>query len=155
MPAVRRAAPLLAFWKIHQWIYRWSGGRLGSSIMGIQIIRLTTIGRKSGQPRSVLLNAFPAEGNFVIVGSNAGLESHPLWYLNLRANPAATMELAGVRYGVAARDAQGEERDRLWAQVTAADSSYVEYEARTERRIPVVVLERRADIAPYDDPGVS
>ncbi len=110
--------------------------------MGIQIIRLTTIGRKSGKPRSVELNAFPVGDNYAIVGSNLGRDSHPLWYLNLRANPTVTVDIAGSQFTAVARDTQGEERDRLWAEVIAADPSYAEYPERTERLIPVVVMER-------------
>ncbi|MEE9217040.1 MAG: nitroreductase family deazaflavin-dependent oxidoreductase [Anaerolineales bacterium] len=149
MPAARRSALLTAFWKFHRWIYEWSGGRIGSRLMGIQIIRLTTIGRKSAKPRSVLLNAFPVGENFAIVGSNAGGDSHPLWYLNLRANPAATVDIAGSQFGAVARFTQGEERDRLWAEVISANPSYAEYSERTDRLIPVVVLERQTgDLEP-------
>ena len=111
--------------------------------MGIQIVRLTTTGRKSGKPRSVLINAFPVDDKHVIVGSNAGDDSHPLWYLNLKANPAVTVDLAGSQFTAVARDTQGEERDRLWTEVIAADPSYAEYRKRTKRLIPLVVLERQ------------
>ena len=113
--------------------------------MGIQVIRLTTIGRKSGEPRRVLLNAFPVGDNYAIVGSNLGDDSHPLWYLNLRANRTVRVDLAGSEFTAAARDTRGEERDRLWAEVIAADPSYAEYQERTERLIPIVVLERQID----------
>lgn len=142
MPAARRSALLSAFWKGHRWIYEWSGGRLGSRLMGIQIIRLTTIGRKSGKPRNVLLNAFPVGDDYAIVASNAGGDSHPLWYLNLRANPTATVDVAGSQFAAVARVTQGEERGRLWAEVIVADPSYAEYPERTDRLIPVVVMER-------------
>ncbi len=111
--------------------------------MIIEAIRLTTVGRKSGQPRSVLLNTFLIDGEYVVVGSNAGADSHSLWYLNLQATPAVMVEIAGTKYEAAARITHGEEREQLWAEVIAADPSYAEYARRTEREIPVVVLERQ------------
>jgi deazaflavin-dependent oxidoreductase (nitroreductase family) len=98
----------------------------------------------SGQPRSVLLNAFPAGDHYVVVGSNAGYDFHSKWYLNLKDNPNVTVEISGEQYSAIARDTEGEERDRLWAEVIEADPSYAGYEFRTERQIPVVVLERRS-----------
>ena len=134
---------MTTFWKVHRWIYDRSGGRVGSSTLGKQIVRLTTIGRKSGKPRSVLLYAFPAGDTHAIVASNLGDDAYPLWYLNLKANPAMTVEIEGMRFEAVAREAEGEERERLWAAVTAADPAYTEYQKRTERAIPVMVLEVR------------
>ena len=134
---------MTAFWKVHRWIYDRSGGRIGSSTLGKQIVRLTIIGRKSGQPRSVLLYAFPAGDSYAVVASNLGDDAYPLWYLNLKANPAVTVEIEGRRFEAVAREAEGEERERLWAGVTVADPTYTEYQKRTERVIPVIVLEVR------------
>lgn len=108
--------------------------------MGIQIIRLTTIGRKSGRLHRVLLNLFPIGGKSVVVGSNAGADTHSHWFLNLKATPEVTVDLSGEQYDAVARITDGEEREQLWAEVVSADPSYSEYLARTERVIPVVVL---------------
>ena len=132
---------MTAFWKIHRWIYDRSGGRIGSSTLGKQIVRLAIIGRKSGQPRSVLLYAFPAGDSYAVVASNLGDDAYPLWYLNIRANPAVTVEIEGRQFEAVAREAEGEERERLWAGVTAADPTYTKYQKRTERVIPVIILE--------------
>lgn len=141
MPAARHSVALTLFWMLHRWVYAISGGRLGLSFMGIQIIRLTTIGRKSGRLHRVLLNMFPIEGKAIVVGSNAGADSHSDWFLNLQANPAVTVEVSGTQFEASARITLDEERERLWAEVVSADPSYSEYLARTERAIPVVVLE--------------
>ena len=109
--------------------------------MGIQIIRLTTIGRKTGRPHRVLLNMFPIDGKYMVVGSNAGADNHSDWFLNLQATPAVAVELSGTQNEAVARITEGQERDRLWAEVVSADPSYSEYLVRTERVIPVVVLE--------------
>ncbi len=114
--------------------------------MGKQIVRLTIIGRKSGQPRSVLVYAFPAGDSYAIVASNLGDDAYPLWYLNLKANPAVTVEVEGKQFEAVSREAEGEERERLWAAVTEADPSYTEYQKRTERVIPVIVLEAEENL---------
>ncbi len=139
----KRSVLMTAFWKVHRWIYDRSGGRIGSSTLGKQIVRLTVIGRKSGQPRSVLVYAFPAGDSYAIVASNLGDDAYPLWYLNLKANPAVTVEVEGKQFEAVSRETGGEERERLWAAVTEADPSYTEYQKRTERVIPVMVLVRR------------
>lgn len=155
MPAVRRSALLSEFWKIHKWIYAWSGGRLGSRIMGKQIIRLTTIGRRSGQPRSVMLFAFQIDADPIVVASNVGDDSHPLWYLNLKSNPNVTVDLSGSQFAAIARVAQGHERDRLWAEAITAEPGYAEYQAQIERQIPVVVLERKTEDASNPAPAAN
>ncbi len=136
---------LALFWKIHRRIYTIFKVRLESNLIGIQIIQLTTIGRKSGLPRSVLLNVFPIEGEYVVVGSNAGADTHSLWFLNLQANPNVKFEISGTRFDAVARITAGEEREQLWAEVVSADPTYEEYPHRTEREIPVVVLERQTE----------
>jgi deazaflavin-dependent oxidoreductase (nitroreductase family) len=142
----KRSVLMTAFWKVHRWIYDRSGGRIGSSTLGKQIVRLTIIGRKSGQPRSVLLYAFPAGDSYAVVASNLGDDAYPLWYLNLKANPAVTVEDEGKQFEAVAREAEGEERERLWAGVTAADPTYTSYQKRTERVIPVIVLEAEENL---------
>jgi len=134
-------------WKVHRWIYDRLGGRIGSSTLGKRIVRLTIIGRKSGQPRSVLLYAFPAGDSYAVVASNLGDDAYPLWYLNIKTNPAVTVEIEGTRFEAVAREAEGEERERLWAAVTEADPTYTQYQKRTERVIPVMVLEVRENPA--------
>jgi deazaflavin-dependent oxidoreductase (nitroreductase family) len=106
------------------------------------ILLLTTTGRKSGEPRTMPL-IFTYDGDdLVIVASQGGKDEHPAWYLNLRANPEAEVQVRGDVFKVRARDAEGEERERLWRQMAEAWPNYDAYQKRTDRRIPVVVLER-------------
>ena len=106
------------------------------------ILLLTTTGRKSGEPRTMPL-IFTYDGDdLVIVASKGGVDEHPAWYLNLRANPEAEVQVRGDVFKVRARDAEGEERERLWRQMAEAWPDYDAYQERTDRRIPVVVLER-------------
>jgi deazaflavin-dependent oxidoreductase (nitroreductase family) len=143
---VSRAAtrgPLLTFiWRAHRLWYRASGGRLGTRFMGWDVLLLTTRGRKTGEPRSVTLNYLTDSDAFVVIASNAGDDRDPLWWQNLKAHPEAGVLAARKRFTVRAREALGTERQLLWAKVVGRDPSYAEYERRTKRKIPIVVLER-------------
>jgi deazaflavin-dependent oxidoreductase (nitroreductase family) len=129
--------------KVHTFLYRATGGRIGHSAGKITNLLLTTRGRKSGESRTVAL-AYMADGErFVVVASNGGADRHPAWWLNLRADPNATVEVGDRTVRVSAREATGEERTRLWPELKAVNPFYGNYEQITERRIPVVVLEPR------------
>jgi deazaflavin-dependent oxidoreductase (nitroreductase family) len=107
-------------------------------------IRLTTTGRQTGKARTVPLYAFEApNGALIITGSWGGKARHPAWVHNLRANPQATVVVGREEQSVTAREASGEERDRLWRLVTEAFPLYQTYQQRTTRLIPLFVLEER------------
>jgi proline iminopeptidase len=109
---------------------------------GSKILLLTTTGRKSGEPTTAPL-IFGLDGdNPVIVASKGGAPEHPGWYKNLVRNPAAEVQIKGDVFPVRARDAEGEERDRLWQMMLGHWPPYAEYQQKTDRQIPVVVLER-------------
>ena len=129
-------------WGVHRWAFRLSGGILGSRAFGIPVLQLTTTGRVSGRPREVMLHYFQELGNYVVIASHAGELRNPPWYLNHKANPAAVAQVGPDRIQVLARDAAGAERDRLWAKAVELDPAYAEYQGRTERQIPVVILDR-------------
>ncbi len=120
-----------------------SGGAEGYTWRGTEILLLTTIGRKSGTPRRTALIFREIDGNYVIVASKGGAEQHPLWYLNLLANPEAEVQVKDKRFKAVARTAQGDERTRLWNKLAEVWPDYNEYQAKTDRQIPVVVLEPR------------
>ena len=109
------------------------------------MLLLTTVGRTSGTPRSVTLNYFREDLDFVVIASNAGDERDPLWWRNLKVNRHAEVRTGRKRFAVRAREAEGAERERLWAALIARDPSYAEYERTTTRRIPVVLLEPVTD----------
>lgn len=125
----------------HRLLYRASGGRLGGRIWDLPVVLLTTRGRRSGKPRTTPLCALPDGDNLVIVASFGGLDEQPGWWRNLEAAPEASVQLGRSRHDVTARRATGEERDRLWAALTARAPGYLRYAELTEREIPVVVLE--------------
>jgi deazaflavin-dependent oxidoreductase (nitroreductase family) len=116
-----------------------SGGEDGYMWRGFPTVVLTTTGRKSGDLRRNALIYGKDGDDFILIASYGGRPTHPLWYLNLVADPSVTIqERADVISGVAETVPEGEERDRLWAQMVSIFPPYAEYQAKTERRIPVV-----------------
>jgi deazaflavin-dependent oxidoreductase (nitroreductase family) len=105
------------------------------------VLLLTTTGRKSGQPRTQPLTYTRAGAGYAVIASKGGAAQHPFWYLNLRADPLADVTVGRVTRTVRARDAEGEERDRIWHQLADLYPGYDRYAAKARRRIPVVVLE--------------
>ncbi|HEV2010840.1 MAG TPA: nitroreductase/quinone reductase family protein [Candidatus Limnocylindria bacterium] len=141
MPAGRRGPLLTLLWRYHRFWYGLTGGRIGARLAGWDVLLLTTRGRKSGEPRSVTLNYLREGSAFLVIASNAGDARDPLWWRNLKANPDAEVLTGTKRVRVRPREADGVERELLWDKVVARDASYAEYERRTKRRIPVVLLE--------------
>ena len=111
---------------------------------GAPILILTVNGRKSGKEYSTPLIFGEDGGNHVIVASQGGTPGHPDWYLNLVETPEVGVQVKADKFRARARTAQGEERERLWKQMNGIWPHYDEYQAKTEREIPVVVLERLA-----------
>jgi deazaflavin-dependent oxidoreductase (nitroreductase family) len=114
--------------------YRWRNGA--------PILILTTTGRRSGEDRLRPLIFGDDDGRYVVVASQGGAPTHPDWYLNLDADPNVHVQIKGDRFAARARTAEGEERERLWRTMAEIWPPYDEYQRRTEREIPVVVLER-------------
>jgi deazaflavin-dependent oxidoreductase (nitroreductase family) len=129
---------------MHKRVYRVTGGKIGGRIGKLPVLLLTTIGRKSGQPRTQPLAYTRAGDGYAVIASKGGAPQHPLWYLNLRANPLAEVTVGRETWKVRARDAEGEERERLWHALADLYPGYDRYAQKTSRRIPVVVLELSA-----------
>jgi deazaflavin-dependent oxidoreductase (nitroreductase family) len=126
----------------HVQIYRLTGGRVGHRIPGLApTLLLDHVGAKSGIRRTTPLLYIEDPPNVVIVASKGGYPQHPAWYHNLRANPETTIQIGSERRLVRARVAGPEERERLWPMVVEAYSGYADYQERTDREIPVVILE--------------
>lgn len=139
--AIRRNKVTEAIWIAHRFLYRVSGGRIGGRAVGLPVLMLTTKGRKSGEPRTSVLTYLPKGRSAVVFASNAGEPKHPVWWLNLVADPRAQVQIGRETTAMLAREADGEERRQLWDELVRASPSYAEYERRTTRRIPVVVLD--------------
>lgn len=129
------------FGGLHRTLYRASGGRIGGSVKGMSILLLTTAGRKTGKVRTNPLGFIRDGDNLVVVASNGGMDWSPAWWLNLQHNPDATVEIGHDRRHVKARKASPQERTRLWADITNRFPGYGNYQQRTRREIPVVILQ--------------
>lgn len=142
--AYEKNAAIEWFWWLHPRIYRLTGGRIGGTVMGMPVLLLTTCGRRTGLPRTRALTYLPRGNDAIVVASYLGEPRHPAWWLNLEANPEAEVQIGAATRPVRAREAVGEERERLWSEIVTDMEEYAAYEGRTERRIPVVVLEPRS-----------
>ncbi len=124
------------------WIHTWSHGRLGGRIplTGVGILYLTTTGRRSGKARTTPVLYFRDRDQLLIVASNRGSGKYPDWYWNLQFNPEATIQLGQAQLGVVASEARWEERNRLWALLVAKLPLLEDYQHRTPRQLPVILL---------------
>ena len=127
----------------HVQVYRETGGERGYHWRGTTILLLTTTGRSTGEPRTMPLIHRTDGEHWVVVASKGGWPEHPQWFQNLEAQPEATIQVRAEEIPVSASIAQGEERARLWSLMTEVWPAYDEYQAKTDREIPVVVFERR------------
>lgn len=132
---------------IHHVILKVSGSRIGWTALNMPVLSLTTVGRKSGQSRTVMLTSPARVGTaFVVVASRGGDDHHPAWFLNLRANPDVTVSVQGdPPQPMRARVADEAERAKLWPGIAAEHENYAGYQRKTDREIPLVLLEPRTD----------
>lgn len=122
-------------------IYRLFEGTIGGWFNGGPVLLLTTQDRRRANPGTWPLLYFRDGARIFVVGSNAGLDTHPRWYLNLRAHPHAQVQIGGRQIEVMAKTAGPEDRDRLWRVVVSNDPMYEGYRRATEREIPLVYLD--------------
>lgn len=127
----------------HVRVYRETGGERGFHWRGTTILLLTTRSRRSGEPRTTPLIQRPDGARWVVVASKGGAPQNPSWFSNLESDPDATIQVMDEQIPVRASVAEGDERARLWSLMTEVWPAYDEYQAKTEREIPVVVLSRR------------
>ena len=127
---------------IHRTVLKLSFGKIGWDAGGMPVLELTTVGRKSGEARTVMLTSPVQDGEtLVIVASRGGDEHHPSWFLNLQANSDVQVKWkGGPKQSMHARAATPEERAELWPQVTAKYKNYAGYQEKTDREIPLVLL---------------
>jgi deazaflavin-dependent oxidoreductase (nitroreductase family) len=121
--------------------FRAHGGKVGGPFEGAPLLLLTSTGAKSGERRTTPVMYLPEGERMVIFASKAGAPTNPAWYHNLTANPSATVEVGTRTVDVHARQASGEERDRLYERQAKLYPQFADYEQKTTRKIPVVVLE--------------
>ncbi|MFI6345842.1 nitroreductase family deazaflavin-dependent oxidoreductase [Streptomyces sp. NPDC050560] len=123
-------------------LFESSGGREGNTMRGMPVIVLTTRGARSGKIRKTPLMRVEHEGAYAVVASKGGAPRHPVWYYNVAADPRVELQDGAVRQDMTAREVQGEERDLWWARAVEAYPDYADYQTKTDRQIPVFVLER-------------
>jgi deazaflavin-dependent oxidoreductase (nitroreductase family) len=132
----------MLFGQEHVERYRATEGEEGHEWQGTQTLLLTTTGRKSGEPRTTPLIYAPYGDAYIVVASKGGTDEHPAWYLNLTESPAVEVQVKGDRFRARARTAGPEEKPEMWRTMVAEWPEYNAYQEKTEREIPVVVLER-------------
>ena len=131
------------FTNAHTFFYRLSGGRMGGHMGKAPVLLLTTTGRKTGKPRTTPLLYLKDGDNLILVASYGGAPMHPIWWLNLQANPQAEVEIGSKKLPVTARQADAQERQRLWPLLVDMYPGYADYQKKTTREIPVVILSPR------------
>ncbi|MFJ2112396.1 nitroreductase family deazaflavin-dependent oxidoreductase [Streptomyces sp. NPDC087850] len=122
-------------------LYEGSGGTEGTTIRGLPVILLTTLGAKSGKIRKSPLMRVEHEGRYAAVASLGGAPKHPVWYFNVKADPRVELRDGTDRWDMIAREVTGEEKALWWARAVEAYPDYADYQEKTDREIPVFVLE--------------
>ena len=127
----------------HVRVYRETGGKEGYLWNGVPTLLFTTKGRKSGEMRTNAIIYTPVGDKYVIIASKGGAPAHPGWYLNISADPNIEVQVKDEVFQATARTAQSPEREELWAEAVKAWPNFDVYQSRTDRKIPVVVIERK------------
>ncbi|MDG2305636.1 MAG: nitroreductase family deazaflavin-dependent oxidoreductase [Candidatus Binatia bacterium] len=129
---------------VHQWLYENTDGRVGASLGGRPMLLLRTVGRRTREPRTAALLYVRDGDAYVVVASKGGAPQHPGWFHNLKAEPDVEIQVGRERIVVRARVSEGEERSRLWDRADEVNQGqYANYQSRTKRPIPVIVLDPR------------
>jgi F420H(2)-dependent quinone reductase len=128
--------------KAQTWMFKKSGGKLGNKFLkGTEVGILTTIGRKSGEPRDSPLLFLQEGQRIVLVASQGGRATNPMWYLNLKADPQITFQTKTDTHALVARDADDAEREQYWPKLDAMYPDFENYRSYTDRKIPIVICD--------------
>ena len=142
MPLQGEYGPSTSKWARDQAeLYESSGGTKGTMLNGRPVIILTSVGKTSGKLRKTALMRVEHDGDYAVIGSRGGAPRHPAWVFNLRANPHVELQDGPTKRDYSVREASGAERDEWWARAVEAYPPYANYQKKTERLIPVFVLE--------------
>ncbi len=132
------------FGKFHTLLYRASGGRLGARMGWIDVALVSVVGRKTGKLRTVPIACYPYRDSVAVSASNSGLDSHPAWYLNMRANPEVDVQIGREQFRAVAEEVPDEERDALWKSIVEIKHHQADYLGKTQRQIPLLWFRRLA-----------
>ena len=128
--------------KAQTWVFKKTNGKLGNKFLkGSEVGILTTIGRKTGEPRNSPLLFLQEDQRIVLVASQGGRATNPMWYLNLVANPRVTFQTKAGLFKLTAREATAIERDEYWPKLDAMYADFVNYRSYTDRKIPIVICD--------------
>jgi proline iminopeptidase len=134
-------SPIFRFFlSIYVFLYRLTAGSFGGKVQGLSVLLLTTSGRKTGKLRTTPLGYFEQDGGYVIIGSNAGANSNPGWFYNLKSHPQAKIQIKEKQFEVNARIVGSEKRSQLWERLVEISPAYGNYAKKTNREIPLVFL---------------
>jgi deazaflavin-dependent oxidoreductase (nitroreductase family) len=150
-------ADWLMFTRFHCAIYRGTRGLIGGNLLGIQMLLLTTRGRKTGQRRTLPLAYVEYKEDLIVVASNGGSDKPPAWWLNLQSAARAEVQINGETFEVTWSEAPLKERMEYWRKLQAAIPAYRTYRVRTEREIPILLLRRQTalDHSATNDPSMD
>ena len=130
--------------RINKWLFVLTDGKIGGTFRGgAPVCLVTTIGRKSGEPRTVALLYLEDGRDVVLVASKGGMSHHPMWYLNMQVHPEVEVQIGSEKRSMLGRIATDEERAALWPKLTAMYPDYDSYQQRTTRKIPVLICSPR------------
>ncbi len=147
MPLSGEYAPGTSEWaRVQAEVYEASGGTESTELRGRPVIVLTSVGAKTGKLRKTALMRVEHDGDYAVVASKGGAPQHPVWYWNLVKNPHVELQDGAEKHDYTARELDGDEYATWWERAVAAWPDYANYQTRTDRRIPVFVLERRAGL---------
>lgn len=143
-PATQKKVRVFIKWitRLNVWVFKKSKGKLWKNFIGgfpICIVGMT--GKKSGKMREIALIHLPKDDNVLLVASQGGMDTHPVWYHNLKANPAIEVTVGGTTRQMSARQVSDEEKAALWPHLLSLYPDFDEYQARTDRNIPVFMCE--------------
>ena len=128
------------FMAIYVFLYRLTGGKLSSQVQGLPVLLLTTIGRSTGKKRITPLGYLEYDGSYVITGTNAGFDTHPTWFHNLKSHPQVALQIGDKQLAAIAELPDPALRGQLWAKFVERAPGYGAYEKRATREIPIVLL---------------
>jgi deazaflavin-dependent oxidoreductase (nitroreductase family) len=147
MPLVGEYEPSPQKWVRDQVdLYESSGGTQGLTLRGMPVVILTTVGARSGKLRKAALMRVEHEGTYAVVASLGGAPANPVWFTNVTAHPEVELQDGPQKWDLVAREVHGEEKALWWERAVAAFPDYADYQRKTTREIPVVVLEHPADL---------
>lgn len=130
------------FMRAHRKVFELTGGRVGAKLAGLDMIFVSTIGRRTGAVHTVPIACYPHEGDVLVVASNNGQDADPMWWKNLKAHPEVDAQLGTVRMRVRAEEVTGAEREALWRIIVQKNPIQARHQKNTSRLLPVVRLRR-------------